>query len=76
MVHKLPAGLLSIIIVITHFLITCLCSILAIVCINKIAHYTKTDRDHLSHISWGISDNIYFYVLPQGLGFMGILCSD
>ncbi|KAK9744545.1 Sodium:neurotransmitter symporter family [Popillia japonica] len=44
----------------------------SIVCINKIAHYTKTDRDHLSHISWGISDNIYFYVLPQGLGFMGI----
>ncbi|KAI4459017.1 sodium:neurotransmitter symporter family [Holotrichia oblita] len=72
MANKSPAGLLSIIIVITHSLLTYACSILAIVCINKIAHYTKTDADNLSQISWGTADNIYFYVLPQGLGFMGI----
>lgn len=71
--NKSPAGLLSIIIVITHSLLTCACSILAIVCINKIAHYTNTDSDNLSQISWGTQNNIYFYVLPQGLGFMGIL---
>ncbi|GJQ74225.1 putative solute carrier family 6 [Trypoxylus dichotomus] len=70
--HNSSVGLLSITVVTIHFVLTCAGSILAIASVNKIAYNTNTDRDHLTDISWATSLNTYFYVLPQGLGFMGI----
>lgn len=73
MANDSPVGLLSIMIVIFNFLLTCACSILTIASVNKIAHYTNTEPDHRPAISWAANINTYFYVLPQGLGFMGIV---